>query len=121
MHQILVSRLILSKASSDLPTQHPQLSCGWLPPGIALGERITAGFQLGHLRLEEIYLPPGAGLSPIKRPCIQKEGARQLMALKIHHAGGHQRSHAPIKPKHRVYGGPKGYVGGTNLDDKIED
>ena len=121
MGEVFIPGLVLSPAPGNLPAQHCKFSRGWLLPGITLGEMVTAGLHFGHFRLEDVDLPPGAGLSSIKRPCVQKEGTPNSMALQIDHAGCDERAHPPIKPKHIPHGRPPGGFWDGNLDDKIED
>src|SRR5256885_11143825 len=104
MGEVFIPGLVLSPAPGNLPAQHCKFSRGWLLPGITLGEMVTAGLHFGHFRLEDVDLPPGAGLSSIKRPCVQKEGTPNSMALQIDHAGCDERAHPSIKPKHIPHG-----------------
>src|SRR5437868_1434538 len=93
---------------------------GWRSPRITWGKTVPLCFECGDFCFEQIDLPAGPGLSPIKAPRIEKPGTSDSMAIQIHGGCGDQRSDSPIEPEHIPHFRARSLLGHRDRDGEVE-
>lgn len=120
MREVPISRVVLTPASVEFPTQGDEFADGWLTPQVIILKAVSSGFQLGDLGFEQINLASGAGLLPIEAAGVKEKGTGNLVPSQIDGRRRDQRPHPPIPSKDVLHVSPLGWLSDRHIHDEVE-